>query len=495
MVLKLSKTQIFILLILVTIGIIFIILNQGLFNPLIGLSVISVLMLGIICSFFKINFLFSLLILFIPFSININIAGTESNIMFPSEPLTAVLTVAVLSKLIFFSEFSVKFIKHPLTCLIIIYFSLLAVSACFSNLPIVSLKFLLVRFCYILVFYFLTHLFIKNSIINGIKIYLYYCYALVPIIIYALYRHSLFHFEKTDSPFMSEPFFNDHTIYSACLAFVLPAITASFLFSDKLGLSLFKKTASFFLMSLFCIAIFFSYSRAAWISIIVSLLFVLILMLKIRGRFILFIFIILGAIAIENKDSIIDSFNLNTSDSNVRNADAEQVAKSITNVSNDISNAERLNRWSCAVRMTESKPLFGFGPGTYQFNYLSFQLASEMTRISVHSSYNVEKGRGGTAHSEYLLLLSESGIFTFISFLGIILTAVYTGAKIFYNTKNVQLKIVTASALLGLVSYVTHGIFNNFLDTDKAAFLFWSSLSVITTLDLYRIQTGKPKEV
>ena len=47
--------------------------------------------------------------------------------------------------------------------------------------------------------------------------------------------------------------------------------------------------------------------------------------------------------------------------------------QSISNISTDASNVERLNRWVSAFGMIKEKPLVGWGPGTYQFEYAPFQ--------------------------------------------------------------------------------------------------------------------------
>ena len=40
--------------------------------------------------------------------------------------------------------------------------------------------------------------------------------------------------------------------------------------------------------------------------------------------------------------------------------------------------------------------------------------------------------------------------------------------------------------LLGLISYFTHGILNNFLDTDKLAVPVWAFVAMIVSLDIYQ---------
>ena len=92
--------------------------------------------------------------------------------------------------------------------------------------------------------------------------------------------------------------------------------------------------------------------------------------------------------------------------------------QSISNISTDQSNLERLNRWSCAIRMWKDKPLFGFGPGTYQFEYGRYQRSYEKTRIST------DFGTMGNAHSEYLGPLAEGGVFGLLSILLVIGTTI-----------------------------------------------------------------------
>jgi hypothetical protein len=42
------------------------------------------------------------------------------------------------------------------------------------------------------------------------------------------------------------------------------------------------------------------------------------------------------------------------------------------------------------------------------------------------------------------------------------------------------------SAALGLVTYFTHGVLNNFLDTDKASAPVWGFAALLVALDLQR---------
>ena len=93
--------------------------------------------------------------------------------------------------------------------------------------------------------------------------------------------------------------------------------------------------------------------------------------------------------------------------------------ESMSNVSTDASNLERLNRWNSAIQLFKERPILGWGPGTYAFVYAPFQDASDLTIISTNF------GDGGNAHSEYLGPLSEQGILGLIFIIGIVFTFFY----------------------------------------------------------------------
>ncbi|MBL0103008.1 MAG: O-antigen ligase family protein [Bacteroidetes bacterium] len=153
--------------------------------------------------------------------------------------------------------------------------------------------------------------------------------------------------------------------------------------------------------------------------------------------------------------------------------------QSISNISTDASNLERINRWNCAIRMWKLRPFWGWGPGTYQFNYAPFQKASEMTIISTNA------GDMGNAHSEFIGPLSEQGVLGMVAMIILVVVVIYRATIIYSKSKNRSTQRLTLALLLGLVTYFIHGTLNNFLDTDKLAVPFWAFISMIVALDIY----------
>jgi len=152
---------------------------------------------------------------------------------------------------------------------------------------------------------------------------------------------------------------------------------------------------------------------------------------------------------------------------------------SISNISSDASHLERINRWNCAIRMFEDKPILGWGPGTYMFNYAPYQLTANRTIISTNSA------DGGNAHSEYLGPMAESGFMGMLTVLLLFAVVIYTAVHAYSRANEKRLKTIIMSALLGLITYYIHGILNNFLDTDKLSVPFWGFTAIIVAADIY----------
>jgi len=339
-------------------------------------------------------------------------------------------------------------------------------------MPTVSFKFLASRLWFIIAFYFVTAELCKDH--SFLKKYLWaYIISLVLVVFYAMYRHtSIGLFDQQASHYVMGPFFSDHTSYGAIIAFILPVISGFII--DKNN-NRTKRIFSFFLLIIFTIALTLSYSRAAWISLIFAIGVLVIVVLRVKFWFVAIIGIIIFYLALSNITEIIFSMGRNTKDSS---ASLTEHVQSISNITNDYSNVERLNRWNCAIRMFKEKPLFGWGPGTYMFKYAPFQVSYEKTPIST------EAGDRGNAHSEYLGPLSESGFIGSLSFIAVVILTLITGFRVYKKVNTKALRILILSLLLGLITYYTHGVLNNFLDTDKASALFWGFAAMLVAIDI-----------
>jgi O-antigen ligase len=234
--------------------------------------------------------------------------------------------------------------------------------------------------------------------------------------------------------------------------------------------------------TIFLVALVLSYTRAAWISLAVALVVYIIFALRIRFSVVLIGIISCLAFYFVYQTQITMKLEKNRQQSAT---DFNKHLESMSNISTDASNRERLNRWQCAIRMFKERPVFGWGPGTYQFNYAPFQFAKEKTDISTN------RGDRGNAHSEYLGPLAESGLPGLIFIVTIVFVIIYRATILYSNSQDKEIRLLTLGILLGLITYFVHGGLNDFLDTDKAAVPFWGFVGMLVALDIYHSKKTK----
>jgi len=305
--------------------------------------------------------------------------------------------------------------------------------------------------------------------------------GLVIPILHGFMWHSQYFFSQQSSYYMPQPFFIEHTIYGATLAFVIPVIFYLALVASPYNRAKSQRFLFMILLVLCLAAEFLAYSRAAWMSLLIIPLFLVTFRYRVRITYLVAGAVVVLLLFLMNTNTVMDYLNRNEASSNRGNL-KEQV-ESVSNIQSDISNLERINRWKCALRMFEQRPLTGFGPGTYQFEYGKFQVKREMTRIS---TYHGEKGN---AHSEYLGSLAETGAPGLMIYLSVILTVLYFALRIIYKTKKDPARTIAIIVTVCLLGFWFHTIFNAFIETDKIGSLYYGSLAAITALDLYFFRT------
>jgi O-antigen ligase len=241
------------------------------------------------------------------------------------------------------------------------------------------------------------------------------------------------------------------------------------------GLSTIFRAFLSILLIVFSAAFVFSYSRAAWLSLAVAAIIVMLLFLRISWKIVIPAIVSVFVVFSLMWPGILLRLNENKQESS---GNLKRHLQSIANIRSDVSNMERMNRWKSALRMFKEKPLMGWGPATYQFKYAPFQMASEKTIISTNY------GEGGNAHSEYLGSLVDSGIPGMIIYILLLIISIWRGIIIWRTHHDKQIRNMALALIAGLVTYAVHGVFNNFLDTDKISALFWGVIAAIVAIDI-----------
>jgi putative inorganic carbon (HCO3(-)) transporter len=430
---------------------------------------------------FRLDILLLILCFIIPLSVNINDVGFGLGISIPDEPLIMLIMALAVFKFIVHSEYDYKVFKHPISVAIFINLAWVLITCFSSEHPLVSAKYFLSRFWFVVVFYFLgVALFRKFS---NIPKYLWlYIIPLCIVVIYSLIQHSKYNLEQQYSFTIQQPFYVGHGVYAAAIAFLLPIIFIYLLYPKTFGLNIISWPTIAGILVLLLVGLFYSYTRAAWISIAVAIAALIPLFLRIRLRSLVIIFITVTAIGLIFSNQII---YLMTRNQDVSSKDFSEHLNSISNIKTDASNAERINRWVCAIEMFKERPVLGWGPGTYMFEYAPFQLAKYRTVIST------DFGDGGNSHSEYLNPLCEMGLIGLLSILYLFYQVLNTGFNLFYTAHKPRVRLMALAILLGMITYFIHGLMNNYSETDKIAVLFWGGFAMLTAMDLYHNPKGE----
>lgn len=431
-------------------------------------------------AFFSLEKLMWFIVFMTPLSLNLeDLAIGGIGMYIPTEPLMFGIMLLYFFKTLLHSKINKKLIFHPVSLAIFINLIWIFITSVTSEMPIVSFKFLLARLWFVVCFYFIGVQLFKK--INNYKTFFWaYIIPLSGIIIYAFLRLASYGFEEQPAHWVMEPFYKDHTSYGAILALYFPVL---FIFINKRNPN-HVKWFGWLLIGVYIIGLIFSYTRGAWVSLIASLALYLIYIYKIKFTWLLTIGGVGILLLLMSWNTLIIDLSRNNQDSS---DNLSEHVESISNISSDASNLERLNRWSSAWRMFKERPVFGWGPGTYVFQYAPFQLPSEKTIISTNA------GANGNAHSEYIGPLAESGLLGTLTFMLIVIAVFYRGSNLYHQLPKGELKSVVLYTLLGLLTYVVHGFLNNYLDTDKISVPFWGFIALIVAIDIYHKQLFETK--
>lgn len=414
---------------------------------------------------FNLHHSFLMILAFIlPFSVELPITA-QIKILIPSEPMLAITIFALgweaLKKPSLLGELFAGESRWAIPLLLCFL-----ITSVFSTMLSVSVKFSIINSGYILVFFLWQKLLFKDRPDLFPKLMVLFSLSQIVVLIFSFYQLSGYDWNTVTIKAIFRPFYKDHTIFGATGAM----LSVFWLLYTLKANSLRLKFIFAVLGLIFLSGVFLSYSRAAFLSLVFSALVWVALQLRVRMKHIalgaLLGLLLLGFFQRQLVQLLYTNKNLSHDSSS---SYLERIESS-GNISTDISNLERLNRWYAGIQMAMEKPLTGFGPGTYQFNYIDYQSPRLMNRLTVRNYWHIPENSGGTAHSEYILALSEMGFF------GLAALLLWIGRWVWMSFEKVNIhshRINILIAMSVLSTYLFHGTFNNFLNTDKFAFLFW----------------------
>lgn len=463
---------------LITIGLLFILLNSWLIfaKDIYFLNLLPLALLVIYAGLFSLDKLFLFIVFCTPLSLNLEQLSLGGiGLYLPTEPILLGLMMVFLFKQIKGSVKSdYRVFTHPISLILLFQLAWIFITSLTSELPIVSFKYLLSRMWFVVPCYFFGIWFFRAKIENIYRFLWAYMIPLAFVLLFTVIKHASYGFSEETGHWIMSPFFKDHTSYGAIIALFYP-IVVSLLFNPKYNFV--TKSLLAFILLIFTIALFYSYTRAAWLSVVAAGMVYLLFVFKIRFKYLFVTGMLVGSFVLINWTEL--SYMLQKNNAEHTTENFGERLQSMSNVSSDASNLERLNRWNSAMRLFKERPLVGWGPGTYSFVYAPFQDPADLTIISTNF------GDGGNAHSEYLGPLAEQGVPGMLIMVLLVGFIFYKASILYIQLDDPELKRLVMMVMLALVTYFTHGVLNNYLDTDKASVPVWGMTAIIVAIELY----------
>jgi putative inorganic carbon (hco3(-)) transporter len=436
------------------------------------LSALPLVFVVILLYFFSLDKLILLIVFLTPLSFKYSSEAMGFTIDLPTEPLIVAVMVLFFFRLLYEQHYDTRILKHPISIILIVHLFWMLVTSISSEISFVSYKYFLSQLWFVVTFFFVG-IYLYRDKKNYHRFFWLFGLSLFVVVLLATYNHAQVGFERKLGYAVVRPFFNDHTHYSAVLALVAPVFIVM---TFNRSLKPWARIIALVFFLTFSMGILFSYSRASWVSLIIAFGGFIILAMRIKFRMLLAGLVLLVAGLFVFQTEIMMQLQRNTQESS---GEFSEHVRSISNITSDASNLERINRWRAAFRMFEERPIMGWGPGTYQFVYAPFQRSEDYTIITTHF------GDMGNAHSEYIGPLAESGMPGMLAFLCLALAVIATGVRLYKKAATRELKLMALGITLGLITYLTHGLLNNFLNTDEASVLFWSMLAMLVSMDVF----------
>lgn len=419
-----------------------------------------------------------LIAFFTPLSINLEeFTDGRIGLFLPTEPILFGLMLLTIIHQIRYEFIPKETWRHPIVIAILVYVVWLLITSITSVRPVVSFKFLLMKLWFIIpVMIFGIRVFMDKK--NITRFLWLFVTAMTVAIVYTLIRHAGYNFGEKEGHWVMEPIFKDHTIYGAIVAINFFLILALYFYKNNDPVT---QLTLIFLFAITAVGLYFSYTRGAWLSVIAAFMVWLCIYYKIKFKYLLTAGLAALFIVFLSWDKIQMELARNSAEHTTEKFD-ERI-RSAANVTSDASNLERLNRWTAAWRMFQERPIVGFGPATYAFEYAPYQDPEKLTIISTNF------GDMGNAHSEYLGPLAETGFPGFLTVIFFVATLFYCAITLYIRYPNSteedrSIRVILLFMILALVTYFVHGLLNNYLDTDKAAVPVYGMIAAIIALEI-----------
>jgi O-antigen ligase len=362
------------------------------------------------------QWLFFTLLAVLPLSMEFEFGSFGTDL--PSEPLAILLAGLSLLWLLQQRLPQVRsFVLHPFTLVFALHLLWVILCTPMAHDPILSFKYLLSKGWYIFGF-FVGAYWISTSlpdIRTGIWILM---TVTMGTVVFVMTEHYPYGFTFDTINPACNPLYRNHVTYGVFLAMVLPLLWYVRSLTEAGKISRLLVNIS---LALILIAIYFSYTRGAWLALPVMLTVWLAVQRK-WLRFLIPMAIVAAVIFFLSiaKDYRYLQFAPNYETTIYHEELGDHLSATLQG--EDMSTMERFHRWIAAFRMSMEYPVFGVGPN----NFVSLYQPYTVSAFETYISDNEERS---TVHNYFILMMVEQG------FPGLIIALLLAGVFFIYGER------------------------------------------------------------
>lgn len=414
-----------------------------------------------------------MLLFCIPFSVHTTLQGGSLSLSLPDEPMMWIFLL-LLPLLLAHNPHIISrwWLKDPLVVIVALQLLWLIVAVACSQVWFLSLKFLIAKVWYLACF-FVFPLWVfrrREDFVRGfILILVPTCFTMLVI----FFRHAAtgFSFVKINDS-IGKLYYN-RVEYSTVLSMLLPLVYVAYRLCNDRSRS--QRRLLAVLIVFFLVTIFFSFARAA----ILAVAFAFVIALAIRRRLVNIVMpCVYGAIAMLMIYLSTDHKYLDLRPNYERTYIHGNFTDNIiaTFRGQDMSSMERIYRWIAAIRMSEDKPVVGYGPHSFYYFYKPYTI----TMFKTYGSANTEHS---TTHNYFLYMLVEQGWPAMLLYALLVAVVFAQAQKTYFRFKNPFYRYVTLGLAATFAASFVNNFFSEMIETHKVGAIFYLSMALLVILD------------
>lgn len=410
---------------------------------------------------------------FIPLSPQLSFSDGSLSASLPDEPmmwLFFVLFIVLLAKNP--SSIPTWWWRNPLVFIVVLQFVWLFIPVIYSQVPFYSIKFLVAKAWYLVVF-FVMPLFIFKEKKDFKTAFLVTLIPLLATMVVIFYRHYLigFNFRKVEKAI--RPLYYNHVDYSTVMSMFFPLLCVAYPLTK--GWVKWLRVVLLLIILFFLPAIYLVYARAAYIAVV----FAGAVALAIRFRLVNFImptiYALLAAMLIYlSTDNKYIQFRPNYEHTYMHKSFADHMIATLKG--QDMSSMERVYRWVAGIRMSTDKPITGYGPHAFYYYYKPYAVTSFRTYVSRNTEHS-------TTHNYFLYMLVEQGWPAMILYAILIFVVFAQAQKIYWRFTDRFYRYVTLGVIMMFAAGFINNFFSELLETHKVGAMFYIAIALLVILD------------